>query len=176
MPWTSHHFEVGKNSRHGIGQSNFVSSVSSMVMKYCPGVTVPMKPSSEQTLINRSSSGRASIFCLCSRSRTPCARSLVKSGFIMGTTSEGETVVSGFSCDSSLPCRIVRNRRSQFFTHIRYCSVDTELIYGNNSAKHDFNSFTFTTKVYRKNSTFFAFLKFLSPRSSFQGTRDVRLH
>ena len=50
------------------------------------------------------------------------------SGFVVVDKSVGATVVSGLSSATSFP--VVRFPRSQFFTHIRNCPVETELIDG----------------------------------------------
>ena len=84
-------------------------------------------------------SGSFANLCLYSSSKLHHAQSLVRSGFVVVDKSVGETIVSG-SQQVTCACKTVRNRRSQFFTHIRHCSVKTELIDGNNSAKNHLNS------------------------------------
>ena len=89
-------------SRHATGPSKFENFVSPAVPKHCPGATVFEKLASEQRLITRSSSGRISILCLQSSSKSPCTRSLVGGWFDVFSNHVGETIDSGFSSATGL--------------------------------------------------------------------------
>ena len=82
-------------SRHE--PSNFASSASSGVTKYCPRETVFRKSASEHNLINRRSSGRFAKFRLYSRRKSHRACSLVRSGLVVVDKSVGATMVSDLS-------------------------------------------------------------------------------
>ena len=65
------------------------------------------------------------------------------------------------------PCtfRTTRDSASQLIARVRYCSVDTELIDGDDRAKNHFKGFVVATEVYRQFLLSFAF-----QISSFQST------
>ena len=79
---------------------------------------------------------------------------------------------------NKFPCTFwtTRDSAGQFVAHVRYCSVDTELIDGNDCAKNQFGCVVVTTEMYRQFSFSFAF-----QISSFQSTGsteyvDVHFH
>ena len=154
-------------SRHEPGRSNFASSASSVVTKYCPRTTVFMKPAPEHTLIIRRSSGRFSNLCLYSRSRFLHARSLVRSGLVVVDKSVGETIVSGLTSATGFTVLTGLSdvREANLSHRSATAPINTGLIDGNNSAQKHFNSLWVTTEVYRQFSTYFA-----SQSSLFQST------
>ena len=121
------------HSRHE--PSNFASSASSRVTEHCPRAAVFMKPASEHNLINLVSSGRFSHFRSYSRSKSPCTVFIGQKLFgrcrqLCGCWKHGLWFVLSYKT----PCTFwtVRFCRDQLITHIRYCSVDIELIDGTN--------------------------------------------
>ena len=130
----------------------WVSSVSSSVSKSCPLATVFMKSASRHSLINRILSGRFENFRSYSRNKSPCSDSLVRSVLNVVDKSVGTSMSSDLSSATGRPSTFwtVRNSRGQLVTHIRYRSVDTELIDGNNRAKNHFDCICFTTEVCRQ--------------------------
>ena len=155
---------------------NFSSSASSKVMKYCPAAAVITIPALEHSLINWKWSGRFANFRLSSCSKFPCRVSLVRGVSFVVDKSVGITTVSELSSATSLLVlsKTARDPPSQLVTHVRYCSVDTELIDGNNCAKNNFCCFSITTEIHRQCSSSFAWqrssYKTLGPRNAFSWT------
>ena len=108
-----------------------------------------MKPASEHNLINRRSSGRFANFRLYSRSRFPRACPLVRSGLVVVDKSVSETMISGLSFATCLSMLAEQPEILEAsLSHVRHCSVDTELIDRNNRAKNHFDCIFITTEVY----------------------------
>ena len=151
---------------------NFSSSASSKVMKYCPAAAVFTKPALEYNLINWKWSRRFANFRLSSCSKFPCRVSLVRGVSFVVDKSVGITTVSELSSATSLLVlsKTARDSPSQLVTHVRYCSVDTELIDVNNCAKNNFYCFSITTEIHRQCSSSFAWqrssYKTLGPRNA----------
>ena len=78
------------DSRHAIGPSNFASSVTPTVTKYCPGTTVCVKLALGHILSIRRSSKRSKIFCLYLRNASPPADSLSDVSLLRSTHLEVE--------------------------------------------------------------------------------------
>ena len=118
-------------SRHDPLISSSVSSSS--VMKNCPFSMFFEKPALEQSLVNFSWSGSSANFCSYSRNKFPCSSSSVwELGLAVGN-SVGITIDSTFPAAPGSPRTFWVS--GSFSTHIRYCSVDTELTDGNNCSK-----------------------------------------
>ena len=68
-------------------------------------------------------------------------------------------MVSGLSWATSLPVRfeLPRDSAGQLIAHVRNCSVDTELIDGDDRAKNHFTGVVVATRVYEQFSFSVAF-------------------
>ena len=130
---------------------NCENSAMSFVMKYCPISTTVSNPASIQNLLKLSCCDRFSI-----RSPYCCNR---RSSWARSSQSKGTTVLITLGTNEELDCPphngSLRSvvKRFIFFTHFCDCSVNTELIYRNNS----FNRFQIGCIVYRQFSMSFAF-------------------
>ena len=133
------------------------SSASSRVVKYCPFATVFVIWWS----------GRLSNFCSESCSKLPLHLVIGPKRFVRCRQfcwhHHGLRIV----LSNRFPCTFWTTRESpgQFVAHIRYCSVNTELIDGKDCAKNHFGCVVVTTEMYRQCSSSFA-----SQSSSFQST------
>ena len=124
-------------SRHEPGQSNFASSASSMVTKILSSIN-----SLHEICIGAQFDHSKIIWEICESLFVISQQVSPRLGIGQKWVSRGRQICG---CDHGLQlvlrnrslhaCRTVRNPRGHFFTHIRYCSVTTELIDGNNSAK-----------------------------------------
>ena len=107
-----------------------------------------MKPASDHNLINRRSPGRFAFFLVVFSQQVFPPLVIGQKWFSRGRqicrSDHGLWIV--LRNKSLRACRTIRNPRGQFFTHVHYCSVDTELIDGYNSAKNHFNNLWITTE------------------------------
>ena len=166
------------HSRHE--PPNLSSSTSSRVVKYCPFATVFATvftiPALEHSLINGRWSERFANFRSWACSKFPCTVSLVRSGLCVVDhfcwQDQGLRLVQSNKFPSTF--WTIRESAGQFVTHVRQCSVDTELM--EVIVRRTTSAVSSSPQKWKDNFPFPLLFKVLVPKHCIHGMRDVHFH